>query len=116
MSDSSILSTVKQGLSISEDIKDFDSELVPIINGALINLYQIGVGNGTPVSITVDDNTDFTAIGCSPSQLPLVKNYIIYKTRIVFDPPANYVLISLQSQLSEIEFRLTVDVNGSLIS
>lgn len=45
-------------------------------------------------------------------ELPAIKMYLYYKTRLLFDPPSNgSVLETLKQQISELEWRLNVSVD-----
>lgn len=101
----SILKTIRVGLSLDEEDTDFDKELITHINSAFFTLHQIGVGD-KPFVCTNEDQTwsDFLS---DIEELETVKLYIIYKVRLLFDPPtSSYVLDEIRKQVEEMEWRL----------
>lgn len=105
---SSILTSIKQNLGISESDTNFDQEIIMSINAVLFTLSQIGIGGSVGFSITskADLWTDFLEASMT---LEAVKIYIYLKTRLQFDPPSSaFVLDSIDRQIKELEWRLNV--------
>lgn len=103
----SILDSIKKGLSIPEESKDFDPELIMFINSAFSTLNQLGVGPEEGYEITGRDETwaDYN----TDRRVGDLKSYIYLKVRMLFDPPSIAVLTnSFQSQIEELEWRLNV--------
>lgn len=102
----SILATVKQFLGLSEDVKEFDNQLIVLINSAFATLTHEGVGveNGYEVK---DENNEWTEFVEDVKRLSLVKQVVPLKVKIVFDPPTNSsVLQAYERQIQELEWRL----------
>lgn len=105
----SILNSVKKLLGIELEEVHFDQEIMMHINSALMSLNQIGVGEEC-VIITSEDNTWDSIIGTNIN-LEAVKIYVYLKVRIIFDPPTSaFVLDSIERQISQLEWRLNVQV------
>ena len=102
----SILSTIKEILSNGSY---FEPDLILYANSAFSILNQIGIGPESGFRITGDSET-WGSLGLEPRILDMVKDYIIAKTRLKFDPPQNsYLLTSLRETISELEFRLNIE-------
>lgn len=98
----SILLTVKQliGAPIGDE---FDPDIIAAINTAIAILYQKGVCKSV-VSIT-DAMTNWSDMNIDDRALPIVKNYMANKVRLIFDPPTNTNLYNaLKNQTDEFEF------------
>jgi hypothetical protein len=106
----SILNTIKQMLGVSTDDTVFDVDIITHINSVFMTLQQLGVGTETVFSIQNKDTTwaDFLA---DPEMYSAVKTYIYFKVKLMFDPPSSsYHMASFERQISELEWRLTVQV------
>lgn len=104
----SILLTVKKALGVETDYDGFDNDIVIGINSAFFNLNQLNVGPVTVFSITGIDEvwTSFTGI---ETDLEVVKNYIISKTRLIFDPPTTaHMIEAMKNQIQELEWRMMI--------
>lgn len=102
----SILNATKKTLGVSPEYTAFDPDIEMHINAALSAVNQLGVGTLTTIT---DESTDWSAIGATAQELPLVKTYVYLKTRLGFDPPAtSFAIESIQRQITELEFRLSV--------
>jgi hypothetical protein len=110
--DDIILDDVKQRLEIEQDTTEFDIDVLSDVNSAFFSLYQLGIGPATPFYI---DKT--TTWGSFTTKIPksLILEYLYLKTKIVFDPPImSVVMDAYNNRLSELEFRMNVEVdNGS---
>lgn len=110
----SILTSIKQLLGLTEDYEVFDSQIVIYINAAFAILSQIGVGPKTPFFIT-DKAATWNEFNETGDLAPTVKEYIYLKVRQVFDPPTNsFTQEMIQKQISELEWRLYVDNDGTV--
>jgi len=112
----SILADIKGyvGLSEAQDTL-FDKDIIMHVNTAFSFLSQLGVGpaNGffiSDVTQTWDEfTTDVKVIG-------FVKTYIFIKVKLMFDPPqTSFVLDALDRQLQQVEWRLSVQVEGETL-
>lgn len=104
---SSILNDVKHMLGQLPTQKDFDSDIIILINGVFGTLTQLGVGPMIGFQITSDQNewSEFT----TDPRLNAVKSYVFLCTKMSFDPPqTGFVLDSMDRQKQEMEYRLNV--------
>ena len=105
-----ILSTIKQMLGLSTDYTDFDTDIIVLINSALMTLTQLGIGPSSGFSISDNSKTWMDFIGDSKS-LEGVKAYVYMKVRIIFDPPTSAtVLEAINRNITELETRLNIQV------
>jgi len=105
----SILLTIKDMLGLpSVYDKAFDGELLVDINSVISILEQIGIGDGT-FDVTSDQETWSDFLGEDITKFKMVKTYVYAKTKLIFDPPTNSVLLNkLQDLANEHEFRLNI--------
>lgn len=106
----SILDSIKQLLGIDVNDTSFDEELIIHINSALMILNQLGVGPEF-YSIT-DKNNVWEEFTQGRKDLEIIKSFVYLKVRLMFDPPQNSFLVnSIEKQISEYEWRITVQTN-----
>jgi hypothetical protein len=106
----SILDSIKQLLGIDVNDNNFDKELIIHINGALMIINQLGVGPEF-YSIT-DKNNVWEEFTQGRKDLEIIKSFVYLKVRLMFDPPQNSFLVdSIEKQISEYEWRITVQTN-----
>ena len=101
-----ILSSVKELLGISYEDESFDFEILMHINATLAILFQIGVeeAGDTPV---IDMTTTWRELFGDRTDLEMVKTYIYFKVKSMFDPPTNSAgLESLNRVMKEFEWRI----------
>lgn len=106
----SILISVKKLLGIPAEHIQFDPDLIMDINATFNVLTQLGVGPEEGFSISDDSAvwTDFV----DDQRLNMVRTYVGLKVRMMFDPPTSgIVLESVKSLVSELEWRLNVEVD-----
>lgn len=106
----SILNSIKKMLGLAEDYDAFDTDIIILINGALMILQQLGVGEAgfsiTDSSATWDSFTEYR------SDIEAIKTYVYLKVKMAFDPPANStVLKAYEDSCKELEWRLNVQVD-----
>lgn len=107
----SILSSIKKMLGIAEDYKHFDADIIMHINTVLMVLMQLGVGPVAGFSIS-DDTAVWGDFLSSSKQLEAVKSYIYLRVKMLFDPPTSGTVIqSTENLISELAFRLNVEVD-----
>lgn len=112
----SILTSIKKLLGITEEYDHFDTDLIIHINSVLAILTQLGVGPSKGFAITDKYQTwgEFVPEG---SNLELVKSYVFLKVRLLFDPPSSSAVIESSNKLiSELEWRINVEVESSTTS
>lgn len=101
-----ILSSVKELLGISYEDESFDFEILMHINSTLAILFQMGVeeAGDTPV---IDITTTWRELFGDRTDLEMVKTYIYFKVKSMFDPPTNSAgLESLNRVMKEFEWRI----------
>lgn len=104
--DDSILRTIKKMLGLDIDYEAFDTDIIVLINSALMTLQQLGVGrkNGFVVTGLTQMWSDFLP---SDTMLEGVKHYIMLRVKMVFDPPqSSYVMETMKQEKEELEWRL----------
>lgn len=107
--DVSILNNVKKILGIEPDYTAFDLDIITHINTALSTLTQLGIGPADGFMIEDATSTWDDFLGLSNVKMVAVKSYVYLKVRMIFDPPTtSYVIDALQSQIHEMEWRLSV--------
>lgn len=109
---SSILEDVKKMIGPSASYDAFDTELIIHINSVFSILKQMGVGpqdETFKISGTSEEWSDFYEEG---ENLEMVKTYVYLKVRLIFDPPqSSFVAEAINRQVSELEWRLNVEVD-----
>lgn len=105
--DDSILTTIKKLLGLSEEMTQFDTDIILHINANLITLNQIGVGPSEGYIITDSSDTWGDFIEGNNALYEPVKAYIYLRVRMIFDPPTNsFVFDAMKNQAAEYEWRL----------
>ena len=108
--ETSILTSTKVILGVSESDESFDLDILTFINSSLGILDQLGVGPSGGLTISDGDAT-WSDLGLPDSQLNLVKTYVFLKVGMLFDPPStSFVIAAKEKQLEEYEFRLSTFV------
>ena len=104
----SILNSVKLLIGMEPTNTDFDETLILDINGLFQTLHQLGVGpKGYQISGDTEKWGDYVS---TVNDIPLIKNYVANRVRLLFDPPSNGTLMdALKSSISETEWRLNMD-------
>lgn len=108
MNDSSILTTIKKLLGLTEEYTAFDTDIMVHINTVFANLVQMGIGQESGFMITDKSKTwkDFLPVE-NLIFMNQVISYINIKVRLLFDPPANGNLLeALNKNAAELEYRL----------
>lgn len=101
-----ILSSIKELLGISHEDESFDFEILMHINATLAILFQMGIeeAGDTPV---IDLTTSWRELFGDRTDLEMVKTYIYFKVKSMFDPPTNSAgLESLNRIMKEFEWRI----------
>lgn len=115
MENNSILDNIKKLLGMPMNYNAFDEDIIIHINSVLSSLKSMGVESSNNPNFQISDNSatwdDF--IAGDPDILSNVKSYIYLKVRLLFDPPANSVLVdSINNQIKELEYRLYTQKGG----
>lgn len=104
----SILDSVKKILGIDKTYTAFDVDILMHINMVFATLHQLGVGPTTGFAIE-DASTTWQEYLDNDDRLNNIKSYVALKVRLVFDPPTTgFLLTSLQENIRELEFRISV--------
>jgi len=102
-----ILDDVKYGLGILPTNDGFDNELLININSVAANLVQLGI---IDYDIVIDDGTTWPVLVNFQIEA-LIKQYIIIKVKLIFDPSANQSITeALKGSLPELEGRIKLIV------
>ena len=107
--ENSILNTIKKMLGLSEEMKEFDEDILIHINSAFMILQQLGVGPEQEFMITGDEETWRDFMEDDMRRFQSVKLYIYYKTKLGFDPySSSSVNSQAQEFIKELEWRLRI--------
>jgi len=104
----SILESIKYMLGIGAEDKNFDRELTIFINGALMILYQLGVG---PAGYMIqDESNEWSEFLLDRTDLELVKTVVYLRVRLLFDPPQNsFAVAAIKEQITEYDWRIELN-------
>jgi hypothetical protein len=113
----SILDSVKKSLGLRADYDVFDQDVIMHINSVFMNLQQLGIGPASGFMIEDDEPTWDAFLGGNASPLlNSAKQYVYFKVRLAFDPPAmSFHIASLEKQVQELEWRLSVTRDELLV-
>ena len=104
----SILDSTKKYLGLGADYDVFDQDIMMHINAVFVNLQQLGIGPAEGFAIENAEATWDAFLGTQPLLNP-AKQYMFFKVRLAFDPPpTSFHISSLEKQIQELEFRMTV--------
>lgn len=107
----SILTSIKKLLGIEEEYTQFDKDIIVCINTVFGILHQIGVGPATGFKIE-DSTSEWSEFIPDESNMEMVKSYMYYKVRLMFDPPQSASLTStINEQIKELEWRIHTTIN-----
>lgn len=109
----SILTSVKKLLGITEDYTPFDTDITIHINSALAALEQMGVGQ-PGFAITGDTETWDDFLGDASDRTPnleMIKSYVYMRVKLIFDPPTSGTVVeAYNNAIAEFEWRAHVAV------
>lgn len=109
MVNSSILLDIKKLLGIPKTDTEFDPDIIMYINSAFAMLSQMGVSSYKTISISSEDDVWPSQI---TGELELVKMYVYFKVKMMFDPSTNSAILSAtKEQLIELECRIQAIVD-----
>lgn len=105
----SILTSTKKMLGLTEDDESFDLDIITHINSVFFTLNQLGIG--PDAGFMIEDKTtewaEFTDM--EDPRYNAVKSYVYLRVRLLFDPPQTSFGIEAQrQQVTELEWRLNV--------
>ena len=101
-----VLETIKKVLGVAESDTSFDHDIILYINSAIGILHQLGVSEDL-TDIIIDQDTSWTEMFGERDDLEIVKTYIGFRVKSMFDPPTNSAAIeALNRIISEFEWRI----------
>lgn len=103
----SILLSIKKGLGLSPEIKDFDPDVIMAINTAFSTLNQLGTFDFDDDLIPISGEDQLWSQIMPDGNFEMIKTFIFLRTKLLFDPPqSSFVLSSYKEQLNELEWRI----------
>lgn len=107
--DDSILDSIKSYLGVCYD--EYDKDLIMFINSAFATLAIAGSGPNAGFVIT-DSTQKWSDYITDDIALPLVKQYIQLKVKLLFDPPNNsFVTESLQQNAADVLYQINLKLD-----
>lgn len=108
----SILASISKLIGNGENSDYYDPDLIIHINSVLSELNQIGIGPEEGFIITDNTATWNDFIG-DTKIIEMVKTFVYLKVKLIFDPPlSSSVLDAMERQISKLEWRLSVALEG----
>lgn len=107
----SILTSIKKLLGVTEEMEQFDPDIIMSINSVLLALTQMGVGpeNGFMIH---DKSTTWKEFLGEDVRLEAVKTWVYLKVKLIFDPPTSSVLKeAINENLKELEWRIGIVID-----
>lgn len=102
-----ILNTIKNSIGVLEDNLAFDLEILLALNSAKAALVQLGLEE---LNINIKEDTMWPEFS-NETIKSLAKQYLIGKTKQIFDPTASETISkSLSAALIELEGRLAHEI------
>lgn len=109
----SIFTDIKGNLPIQSEDESFDEEILTNINSLFLDLNQIGVGPSKLFSI--DHDTVWSEFSDDIGLLNAVKDYIVIKVKLKFDPPSSsFVQSSYNEIANKLEWRLNFYIEDKI--
>lgn len=107
--ENSILKTTKKVLGIDPSYNEFDTDILMHINSVFSTLNQLGIGPTFGYAIEDDAATWADYLGVQEIEFNFVKTYMYLRVRLLFDPPTtSFHLTALKEQITELEWRISV--------
>ncbi len=101
-----VLETIKKVLGIANEDSSFDHDIILYINSSIGILHQLGVSEDI-TDMIIDQDTSWTELFGERDDLEIVKTYIGFMVKRMFDPPTNSAAIgALDRMISEFEWRI----------
>ncbi len=101
-----ILATIKKTIGIAQEDDSFDDDLIIYINATLLILSQLGLkeADKTPM---INSETTWNEFLGDRTDLEVVKTYIHFKVKNMFDPPTSSALAEAHKGIiAELEWRI----------
>ena len=109
----SILTSIKKMLGITEDYKQFDTDIIIHINSVFADLAQMGVCPST--GFAIEDETAIWEDYISDNLLlQSVKSYMKLRLQLLFDPNSvgSSTLAAYERQIAQWEWRLNIQAES----
>ena len=101
-----ILATIKKTIGIAQEDTSFDEDLLLYINATMLILSQLGLKEAD-VSNPINSETTWADLLGDRTDLEVVKTYIHFKVKSMFDPPTSSALIEAHKNIiAELEWRI----------
>ena len=108
----SILASIKKMLGLEADYTPFDTDIIILINSALMTLTQLGVGPKDGFSIR-DYSTKWSDFITNKILINSAQEYVYMKVKMVFDPPGNsFVMDAMKQRCNEYEVRMNMQAES----
>lgn len=108
----SVLNSIKKLIGIDPEDRSFDIDIMINANAAIFTLSQLGVPTNGHTVTSRDDTYGYIFGDISDDLLNQVKMYMLYKTRLAFDPPSSSIVMGcVKELLKEAEWRINVAVD-----
>ena len=109
----SILADMRRAAGADEWDDAFDADIIDHTNSVFMILTQMGIGPSEGYAISGMDNK-WDEFITDPIKFRLVKSYMGLRVKLLFDPSlSSAVLESINRQIAEFEWRLTVEADKS---
>ncbi len=109
----SILADMRRAAGADEWDDAFDADIIDHTNSVFMILTQMGIGPSEGYAISGTDNK-WDEFITDPIKFRLVKSYMGLRVKLLFDPSlSSAVLESINRQIAEFEWRLTVEADKS---
>jgi hypothetical protein len=108
VAEAKILDSIKKLLGIAPEYDVFDDEIIIHINSVFSVMHQLGAA---PLQgfLVVDGTETWDQYIGDAHHVQMIKTLTYMKVRLIFDPPASSsVLNSFESQIKELEWRLSI--------
>ena len=101
-----ILATIKKTLGIATVDDSFDVDIILYINATLLILSQLGLKEADKLQV-IDELTTWDELFGLRTDLEVVKTYINFKVKSMFDPPTNSASAEANKRIiDELEWRI----------
>lgn len=101
-----MLDTIKKALGLSLEDNSFDMDIIMYINAAIAILSQLGLQEADAMPV-IDSSTEWPDFLGERSDLELVKTYIYFRVKIMFDPPTNTAALdAIKNTIENQEWRI----------
>lgn len=102
----SILTSVKKTLNLTEDYEAFDQDVILHTNAVFSILNQLGVG--PPGGFAIEDKEPvWDAFLEGDPRSNDIKSYVYLRVRMLFDPPTTgYLTTAMEKQIEEFGWRI----------